>query len=626
MGQDPIFAIEPGAVKEWDELAILKWLNESILALLDGSLRLGALSSGDPTLPKLERREQAGRECIGLKTLENLRNTIAKLHASPGVRSEDQEDQISTFERSVLKLNDAADREAAARSAASESIFRDVWKSAKRCLDSDLKLDRCPVCGTEFAKSPSESRVGVCERLHVSLKKLDGYRQAKEAKEKAEETAAEAAKSLDGSLDVLRHLPGWDGCGSVTAYHDALKSWKAGEAMPDSSNATGELERLYVSVSGDMERMGQRQDRHTYGSALKTICDLLEIKANLGRIDRIRDELEAVSDSLVRQTLAFNNAIVKHIGSKIQSLEDKAREIYRTIQDTDDAPRIKIRLAGEDKDKKREASLSIDFHDREEVAPGSYLSNSQLHTLALSIRLAAIREFNTGFKVIALDDIVTSYDADHRLTIVTVLNEDFADFQIILTTHDEQFFKMLNGQLGQRHWDYKQISRLRPDGPVFKKYRTPPEEVEARLKSRKDAGNLIRQVEEEWLSQICYDFKTPTTFTTREPTLHDLAESLSKFLSGARLILPNIPSCYQQFLDSMKTPEVENLGSHFRNSPYAARSSGDERARWKNFKAFQDLFKCPKCGKRRFKRPENLEKPVCRSCETPFNFGSQDQT
>jgi hypothetical protein len=35
-------------------------------------------------------------------------------------------------------------------------------------------------------------------------------------------------------------------------------------------------------------------------------------------------------------------------------------------------------------------------------------------SLALSLRLAAVRKFNTGAPIAILDDIVTSYDADHR--------------------------------------------------------------------------------------------------------------------------------------------------------------------------------------------------------------------
>ena len=35
------------------------------------------------------------------------------------------------------------------------------------------------------------------------------------------------------------------------------------------------------------------------------------------------------------------------------------------------------------------------------------------------------------------------------------------------------------------------------------------------------------------------------------------------------------------------------------------------------------LFVCPKCGCKRFKRPRvGVEKPLCKKCETPFEFST----
>lgn len=618
--------VTDGAVQQWDECVILEWLNESILAPLDVSPRFDTLSDDDPALSKLENQEQVERKHTGLETLGNLLDTIDRLHAQSGTHPEDQNGQIDIFEMSVLKLREADSREKNVRSTASEAVFSDVWKSAKELFDRDHKSTKCPVCGTEFTKSPSGSRIAVHDRVNVNLTKLDEYRRAEEDKKKAEEEVVQAVADLRHSLENFCVLPDSVAHDAIMTYYNALKLWKVYEDVPSSRNAVNSLERLRASVKDDIERIGKRRDKHTYGNALNTVHSLLKIKADLDRIDQTKCELKTISESLARQTHVLNSAIVEHIGSKIQSLEGKAREIYRTIQNSNDAPHIQIRLPDEDKAKKREASLSINFHDREEVAPGSYLSSSQVHTLALSIRLAAIREFNIWFKVIVLDDVVTSYDVDHRLTIATVLNEDFDDFQIILTTHDEQFYNMLRMQLGAKHWCYQKISRLQSNGPVFKNHKTPPEEVEAKIRVGEYAGNIMRQVEEEWLSQLCYDFRTSIALTTSAPNLHDLAESLDEFLKKKHLIPPPITGYSQPFLESLKASPVENLSSHFRTNPYVSKSSGDERARWEHFKAFQDLFKCPKCDKRRFNRPPGLENPVCRKCETLFNFRSQSYT
>ena len=81
-----------------------------------------------------------------------------------------------------------------------------------------------------------------------------------------------------------------------------------------------------------------------------------------------------------------------------------------------------------------------------------------------------------------------------------------------------------------------------------------------------------------------------------------------------------VPGVANSFLNNLKKGEVENFASHFSDNPYKSGSVGDDRTRWEEFKYFRDLFVCPSCGKRRFKRPHILKKPVCNSCEAQFEF------
>ena len=84
------------------------------------------------------------------------------------------------------------------------------------------------------------------------------------------------------------------------------------------------------------------------------------------------------------------------------------------------------------------------------MQPAGYLSDSQIHSVALALRMAAIKQFNAGAPIIALDDIVTSYDADHRRTIAGLIATMFGECQILITTHDERFFNYLKDQLERR--------------------------------------------------------------------------------------------------------------------------------------------------------------------------------
>ena len=325
--------------------------------------------------------------------------------------------------------------------------------------------------------------------------------------------------------------------------------------------------------------------------------------------------------------MEIDKAIVDHIQSLIGKLESDVASIYQDIQGTGwTSPPIRIELPGQDGIDQQKAQLLIDYSvNRQGVVPSGYLSDSQVHTLALALRLAAIRMFNSEAPILVLDDVVTSYDADHRKTIVGALAKYFSEFQIVLVTHDEQFFNLLKDQLPQGRWVFKRITEIREGfGPVLHDHLTSDEVIQAKLDAGENAGAEIRQAEEEWLLRICRDFGAKVTIRPIERAFQydraELADSLASFLKGAKIKIPQTTTASNSFLASLQRGVVENLSSHFSDNPYKSSSVGDDKARWEEFKYFRELFKCPSCDKKRFKRPVGLDKPVCYYCEKQFAF------
>ena len=289
---------------------------------------------------------------------------------------------------------------------------------------------------------------------------------------------------------------------------------------------------------------------------------------------------------------------------------------------------LRLQLAEGSAANQQQVRLVVDYaENRKGVAPSGYLSDSQIHTVALSLRLAAIRSFNSGAPIIVLDDVVTSYDADHRKSMAAALAEEFEDFQIVLVTHDEQFFELLQDHLPEAKWAFRRITHIDPCfGPVFSDHRTPDEEIERKLDVGEPAGEEIRKSQEEWLLRTCRDFGVEVVIRPIDrPYQYDrneLATALHNFLKAKDLMPPEVSGISNPFLISLQRGVVENFASHFSDNPYRSTSGGDEKTRWNEFRYFRDSFVCPNCGRNRFKRPRDLAVPVCktRKCEARFNF------
>ncbi|MGY3413531.1 hypothetical protein ACVWZV_009698 [Bradyrhizobium sp. GM5.1] len=89
--------------------------------------------------------------------------------------------------------------------------------------------------------------------------------------------------------------------------------------------------------------------------------------------------------------------ISAEIRKKVQALLDKLQtpmnDIYELIQGAGAAP-IRLELPAEDDTNQQRLNLLIDFaKNRTGVQPGGYLSDSQIHSVALALRMAAIQQY-----------------------------------------------------------------------------------------------------------------------------------------------------------------------------------------------------------------------------------------
>ena len=625
--------ITADVVSKWDEPRICEWFNTQFLAKLDTSLSIAEISETDSGYLVLAKRKEDEEKLVGVASLKMLIAQIEALSISVTANDEHQPSLVVSFERSVSELDGAVIKETAERNKASESVFYEVWNKAHSLFEmEDHDFGSCPVCDTEFQSTPYGSRDGVRLSINTKLATLTAYRTAENALRKAKQGVSDNNKSLKSASEILRTgLVDADyeaHANPVADYLAALNLWSTGMPSPSSADllqALGSTLKLLVDAR---DRLVNQQGENTYARAHNIAGELIQVKSHLDRINRTKAEFQKLYTELTNQATTIEKAIVEHTQGLISNLESDVDALYKKLQGAgkEEPPLIRFQLAGDNVSNQQQVRLVIDFADnRIGVSPSGYLSDSQIHTVALALRLVAIRTFNTGAPFIVLDDVVTSYDADHRKTIASTLAEEFEGFQIVLVTLDEQFFNLLRDHLPAAKWTFSRIIHIDPAvGPVFTNHQTSDNLIQRKLDDESSAGEEIRKAEEEWLLTICRDFGAEVVIRAIErPYIYDrgeLAIALAKFLNSKSLVPPKVPGISNSFLNSLQQGYVENFASHFSDNPYMSYSSGDEKTRWKEFQYFRDLFVCPSCNGKRFKRPKELSKPVCNKCEIQFEF------
>jgi len=88
-----------------------------------------------------------------------------------------------------------------------------------------------------------------------------------------------------------------------------------------------------------------------------------------------------------------------------------------------------------------------DYASRHREDPRAYYSDAHLDTLGLSIFLALRKRaslLTPDFRLIVLDDVITSVDGPHRQRIADYLISELSrDYQLIITTHNRQWYEWL---------------------------------------------------------------------------------------------------------------------------------------------------------------------------------------
>lgn len=356
----------------------------------------------------------------------------------------------------------------------------------------DKKDVKCPACGQMI---PVETF-----RAHVKTEqeRLQALRDTLNARKTSTGTLCDNVKSLKSSLSK-----------------EDVKSWK------------------------DELSKGPLADNLTYldqinAEALRTSCeekDLTEIEDKLVplidtaaadskdapvEVQKLSTDKEIVSvgkEIITTIDLAASAARAEALISFINSLEQGIREEIRLrseavigeiSQDLGDMWAIlhpgelieDVRLyLPENTDKA--IDIGLKFFGVKQDSPRLTLSEGYRNSLGLCIFLAMAKRESDNDRPLILDDVVVSFDRNHRGMIVEVLEKCFNKRQVLLLTHDREWYTELRQQLEGKTWGFKTLLPYEtPDIGIRWSHKTTTfDDARSHLKERQDsAGNDARKI------------------------------------------------------------------------------------------------------------------------------------
>ncbi len=182
--------------------------------------------------------------------------------------------------------------------------------------------------------------------------------------------------------------------------------------------------------------------------------------------------------------------------------------------------------------------IGLKFYGIEQDSPRLTLSEGYRNSLGLCIFLAmAKREADTD-RPLFLDDVVISLDRNHRGMIVDLLEKEFNGRQVVILTHDREWYTELRQQLDGGNWIFNALMPYeKPEVGIRLSAKTSTfDDARAQLKVSPDsAGNTARKIMDIELAIVAERVKVRLPYLYREKndrrTAHDF---LLQFISDSK--------------------------------------------------------------------------------------------
>lgn len=378
-----------------------------------------------------------------------------------------------------------------------------VLRSAHSFVDGveDVAVIDCPACGQTIAVDEFREHVkGENERLQEISNIFDTYKAAIG-------TVCHTLDSLKLDLDKP-DIQGWrDGLDDADIsggieYLRQINSNALRESFTedvliaienkllpviaaaerDSQNAPPDVQQLTTDnkLFDVAKSVIDAQDLHNEiksGDALVALINSLE----QGVRTEIRDQSQMVIDSISKDIESMWGIL--HPGEKIDS-------VRLSLPPTAD----------------KAIDVVLQFHGLEQDSPRLTLSEGYRNSLGLCIFLAMAKQAVDSDRPLFLDDVVVSLDRNHRGMIQSLLEKAFSDRQVIILTHDREWYTELRHQLANSNeWAFRTLLPYQtPEiGIRWSQKSTTFDDARALIEDRPDAaGNDARKIMDQELPQI----------------------------------------------------------------------------------------------------------------------------
>ena len=544
---------------------------------------------------------------------------------------------VSTIQGEIAKVNsiyDAYHNEfqiiAGDVNSIRQTFLNDLLLNAKSIISRNIHVDpSCPLClqskDLKELSSEIESRLQEIEEAAKKKRKFDSAKNLCDSFSKQrierltylksltklkEEPNKEIEKGIDSLIEIFTELSNQANI-KVTSGINI----KAKEQAHLSGSEFQFIEPVIIRIKEIEEQLKKDNNAEMYADIVASRDSYLQIQNLIKEKTLFVNQyksLELIYDEFVKVQK-------QELENFINTFSERINEFYQFMNP--DAPFQEIRIVtiGEE-DELDGITVEYRYNNEWVSPPQKYFSESHLNCFGLAFFLASVEAFNQINKFIVLDDVISSFDSTHRKRFADLIFKEFSDYQIILLTHEIEWFKNMVTPLAKSNgWLINEIKWTLDKGthldvsPLDLKDHIVNSLADSKIEN---LGNPIRKYIEHSLKDIAFRTDSKMSFQYNQSNEQRMPNEL---LQGIRSeIKKRSPELKSKFDVMDRISSSSTLSNFYSHDSTMHPKIGDIKALWADIQEFENIFICqePDCRKRNvsLRYYDSVEKKIRCGC------------
>jgi len=483
-----------------------------------------------------------------------------------------------------------------------------LWTEGLNVLKgSIIEKDECPLC---FQKKDREELI---KEIELRLKTLESIK-----KEKSQ--LDETKKSVQNALDEIKNVIVGvqtnkyfssegnqdirDFVKSITEYISSISQDLGVDILKEQRIKTKDEIMFDLAKLNETSVFCQKRNEvllsQIKGSKILEIQDKITLSRqayyDIKRLKKEKEILEKQNSSLEIIYNAFVQKQKEELEVFINIFSKEINEYYQYMHPGEKMENIEIKIT-EKEDELTGITIEFQFFDQRVSPPQKYLSESHLNSLGIALFLTSVKAFNKENYFFILDDIISSFDSNHRKRLSDLLMEKFSDYQIFVMTHERNWFDyMKNLVRGKVDWIINVINWNESKGAHLNETLVDLKRIiEQRLidNDKTGLGNIIRIYLEGLLKEISEEIEVYVKYRSNEINEDRMSNELLSEIKSKTNKQP-CKGIFGSIIDKMiSSVFIGNKDSH--DSSFEP-SIGECRAFWQGVLELEKLFRHSVCN------------------------------